>query len=146
MTSDARRASVLVVGEALVDVVTRVDGRIDEAPGGSPANVALTLGRLGHTPQLLTRLADDSRGRRVRSWLEASGVAVTAVEAPRTATATARLNAHGSADYEFDLEWALAGAVVTTADIVHTGSIAALMEPERRMLYASSTNCGQSRS
>lgn len=126
---DARPASILVVGEALVDVVTRFDGQVDEAPGGSPANVALTLGRLGHAPQLLTRLAHDSHGRAVLSWLEASGVEVLAVGASRTATATARLDAEGSATYDFDIEWSLAGAVVPTADIVHTGSIAALMEP-----------------
>lgn len=129
MTSDPNHVSVLIVGESLVDVVTRFDGRTDEAPGGSPANVALTLGRLGHAPRLLTRIGDDSRGRTVVSWLEASGVDVTAVQAPRTATATAQLNAQGSAHYQFDLEWDLAGAVVNTADIVHTGSIAALMEP-----------------
>ena len=129
MTSDAARASVLVVGEALVDVVTRLDGRVDEAPGGSPANVALTLGRLGLAPKLLTRLADDRRGREVRSWLEASGVDVAAVRAQRTATAWAHLNTEGSATYVFDLEWGLEGATVASAGIVHTGSIAALIEP-----------------
>ena len=49
---------VLVVGEALIDVVHRADGTIDENPGGSPANVALTLGRLGDRPVLVTALGD----------------------------------------------------------------------------------------
>lgn len=129
MISNGDATTVLVIGEALVDVVTRRDGRVDEAPGGSPANVALALGRLGHEPRLLTRLADDARGRAVRGWLEASGVTVTAVHAPRTATATARLDADGSATYQFDIEWSLDGAAVGDADIVHTGSIAALMPP-----------------
>ncbi|MCR1982067.1 hypothetical protein NSA53_07415, partial [Cellulosimicrobium cellulans] len=44
-TADNRH--VLVVGEALVDVVHRADGSVAEHPGGSLANVALTLGRLG---------------------------------------------------------------------------------------------------
>lgn len=122
---------IVVIGEALVDVVARPDGRVEETPGGSPANVALTLARLGHAPQLLTSLADDAHGRTVRSWLERSGVEVTAVRASKTPTATARLDANGSATYEFDLHWSLADAVVERAGVVHTGSIAALVEPGR---------------
>jgi fructokinase len=65
----------------------------------------------------------------VRSWLEESGVDVEAVTAARTATASAHLNAEGAATYVFDLEWSLEGATGTGAGIVHTGSIAALIEP-----------------
>ncbi|HEX5858581.1 MAG TPA: carbohydrate kinase [Microbacterium sp.] len=122
-------ARVVVVGEALVDIVHRADGTVDEAPGGSPANVALTLGRLGRSPRLLTRLADDAHGRAVRAWLEASGVAVDAVDAPRTATATAHLDAAGAATYDFDIEWALGAASIADADVLHVGSVAALLEP-----------------
>lgn len=120
---------VLVIGEALVDVVSRDGGQVDAAPGGSAANVALTLGRLGHTPRLLTALGDDPHGRAVLAWLAQSGVEVTAVAVPRTATATARLDAAGSATYEFDLAWDLPTVPPVAAGIVHTGSIAALLPP-----------------
>ena len=50
-----RMLRLLVVGEALVDIVQRADGSVEEAPGGSPANTALALGRLGRRPTLLTR-------------------------------------------------------------------------------------------
>lgn len=126
------RTHVLVIGEALVDIVHRSDGRIDEAPGGSPANVALALGRLGDSPRLLTQLGDDAHGRRVREWLEESNVEIVAAPAPRTATATAHLDASGSARYEFDITWALDSTTGVSADgvsIVHTGSIAALLAP-----------------
>ena len=43
---------VLVVGEALVDVVPDRDGNPQDLPGGSPANVAITLGRLGRDVRL----------------------------------------------------------------------------------------------
>lgn len=120
-----------MVGEALVDLVQRVDGSVDEAPGGSPANVALTLGRLGRHPQLLTSLGDDARGRTVRAWLEESGVQVSAATATgqRTSTATARLDAVGSATYEFDLGWAVDVDLAGEADVVHVGSIATVLEP-----------------
>lgn len=36
-----------VVGESLVDIFEGRDGRRTEVPGGSPANVALGLARLG---------------------------------------------------------------------------------------------------
>ena len=132
----APTARVFVIGEALVDIVHRATGAVDEAPGGSPANTALALGRLGRRPTLVTSLGEDDRGRRVRRWLEGSDVEVVAVRAARTATATARLDAAGAASYEFHLEWdlgseaaQLADRVAATADVLHVGSVAAVLEP-----------------
>ncbi len=87
-------ADVLVVGEALVDIVQRPGAEPVELPGGSCANVALALGRLGHRPRLATVLADDDRGEVLRRWLAASEVAVeaTAPRTGRTSTAAAVLD------------------------------------------------------
>ena len=126
MSSAAR---VLVVGEALVDLVQRADGSRHEAPGGSPANVALTLGRLGRHPLLLTSLGDDDRGRTVRAWLAASDVRVTGAGVGRTSTATAVLDASGAASYEFDLAWDVDTALAEAAEVLHVGSVATVLEP-----------------
>jgi fructokinase len=123
---------VLVVGEALVDVVARPDGSIEEHPGGSPANMALGLARLGRETHLLTRLGNDDRGDRVRAHLEASGVRLVegSVVAGPTSVARAVLDADGSATYEFDLEWALPHVRLPAEPLaVHTGSIAAVLQP-----------------
>lgn len=120
---------VLVIGEALVDVVHRADGSIDEAPGGSPANVALTLGRLGRHPTLLTSIGDDDAGGVVRRWLDAAGVTVCACRSERTSVAVAHLDAEGSARYEFAIDWSIDADGAPPADVVHLGSIAALIEP-----------------
>lgn len=120
---------VLVVGEALIDVVRRADGRTEEIPGGSPANVAITLGRLGRSPRLLTALGEDGHGLALRDWLAESGVEVAHAAIPRTATATAELDAAGAATYVFDIEWSLSGATAEAADLVHIGSIAGVLEP-----------------
>ena len=130
-TADDRH--VLVVGEALVDVVHRADGSVDEHPGGSLANVALTLGRLGRDARLATWLGQDERGAAIRAWLDESAVTLTpgSTDADRTSVATARLDAHGAATYQFDLEWRVpAGTAPGTGTLaVHTGSIAAVLEP-----------------
>ena len=120
---------VLVVGEALVDVVHRADGSIDESPGGSPANVALALGRLGRRPRLLTSLGEDAHGRTVRAWLEASDVVLEGAPAARTSTAIAHLDALGAASYEFAIDWQIESDGVEAADALHVGSIAATLEP-----------------
>ncbi|SDR88133.1 fructokinase [Paraoerskovia marina] len=120
---------VVVVGEALVDVVHRTDGSVEELPGGSPANVAITLGRLGRSPRLATCLGDDERGRTVRAWLGESDVEVLATPVGRTSTARAHLDADGAATYDFDLAWDLGAGVVPAGDVLHVGSIAALLEP-----------------
>lgn len=120
---------VLVVGEALVDIVHRADGSIDESPGGSPANVALALGRLERRPRLLTSIGDDRRGQTVRRWLETSGVLVQGGTATRTSTAVAHLDALGAAGYEFDIDWRIEADGIERADALHLGSIAATLEP-----------------
>jgi len=124
--------AVLVIGEALVDVVHRADGTSAEHPGGSPLNVAIGLARLGRDTLLLTRLGEDARGRSVLRHLQASGVRLVAgsVLPVTTATAAATLAADGSASYAFDLHWELGEAALPTAPLaVHTGSIAAVLEP-----------------
>ena len=122
----------LVIGEALVDAVRKPDGTQTAHPGGSPANVAFGLARLGRTVELLTSLGDDAYGTLVRDHVESSGAIVAAATAAlRTSVATANLDEHGVATYEFDLEWALPEESTTLPDplVVHTGSIAAVLEP-----------------
>ncbi|MFI7588573.1 carbohydrate kinase [Spongisporangium articulatum] len=123
---------ILVIGEALVDVVVPPDGAVAEHPGGSPANVALGLARLGRSVDLLTRIGKDERGRDVAAHLERSGVRLApgSVVDARTSTATARLDPDGVASYEFDLLWDLPpDARAGDVDAVHTGSIAAAVGP-----------------
>ena len=55
MTADRDPVDVLVIGEAIMDIVRDGD-TTREYPGGSPANVALGLGRLGINTALLTDL------------------------------------------------------------------------------------------
>ena len=130
---------VVVVGEALVDVVPGPDGRRRELPGGSPANVAVTLARLGRPTHLLTTLGRDARGDAVRRWLTAAGVTVHATEPRdgRTSVAEVVLQADRSAHYRFDLTWdlpeeALAASGVGTAAapaVLHVGSVATVLDP-----------------
>ncbi|HST86527.1 MAG TPA: carbohydrate kinase [Kineosporiaceae bacterium] len=123
---------VLVIGEALVDIVSAPGQSAVEHAGGSPANVALGLSRLGVGTRLLTRIGSDERGQLIRNHLEASGVHLVdgSVTAEPTSTATARLDPVGVASYEFDLHWALPpNADTGDARAVHTGSIAATLPP-----------------
>ncbi|HEX3003198.1 MAG TPA: carbohydrate kinase [Angustibacter sp.] len=128
-------APVLVVGESLVDVVVRegVEGaeRVERHVGGSPANVAIGLGRLGHDVTLATCLGRDADGDLVRARLTHDGVRLVegSASAARTSTATAYLDANGSATYQFDLVWDLLPVDVSGAGHVHTGSIAAALMP-----------------
>ncbi len=129
----------LVIGEALIDIVES-DGRIvGEFVGGSPLNVAVGLGRLGRGVDFLTHIAEDDRGKRIIEYVENSGVQLVSgsTGASRTPTAVATLDAAGSAHYQFDIDWQLAGTPeVATPLLVHTGSIATVLEPGCRATAA----------
>lgn len=98
----------LVLGESLVDIVATADGAV-EHPGGSAANAAVALARLGRPVRFATALGDDAHGTLLRDHLAADGVRLAAdpVVLPRTATARATLDATGAATYEFDIAWRL---------------------------------------
>lgn len=128
--------SVLVVGEALVDVVQRRNGVIDRHAGGSPANVAVGLARLAHDVVLATRVGSDDDGALIRRHLEADGVRLAAgsLVPGRTSTATALLDEAGAATYVFDLDWRLPDVDLSGARHVHVGSIGAALPPGREVV------------
>ncbi len=123
----------VVVGEALVDLVGQRGGRTLAAhPGGSPANVALGLARLGVPVTLKTRLGRDAFGDMVLAHLQASGVRVDggADDEVSTSLAIAMLAA-GIATYDFRIVWDiehLAPLPVETR-CLHSGSLATVLPP-----------------
>ncbi len=136
---EERRA--LVIGEALVDVVRHAGRAVPDAsiedsehPGGSPANVALTLARLGRGVDLLTWFARDRFGELLVRHLTASGLEIVPGSdgAERTSSAVARIADDGAATYDFDVTWQVPDSWTAPAAaplVVHTGSIAAVLEP-----------------
>jgi fructokinase len=130
-------ARVLVVGEALVDVVRR-DGEDVVHPGGSPLNVAVGLQRLGVPTTLHSAFGADSHGVAIAQHLEASDVSVTTstVGDRPTSVALATLGADGAATYTFSIDWdpAVPDIADGSFDAVHTGSIGAALEPGATMV------------
>jgi fructokinase len=123
----------VVVGEALVDLVGQRGGRTFSAhPGGSPANVALGLARLGVPVTLKTRLGRDAFGDMILAHLEASGVVVDggAGERAKTTVAIATLAA-GIASYDFRIDWDVESLEPLPVETrcLHTGSLATVLPP-----------------
>lgn len=125
------RIDLLVIGECVADIV-RLPGAADQVhPGGSPANVAYGLARLGHGVTLLTQLGPDADGRQIRDHLAGAGVEVRTdgATAP-TPSAAVTLDGAGQAAYTFEITWTLGPVSLEQPPRhVHTGSIAAVMEP-----------------
>jgi fructokinase len=122
----------VVVGEALVDLVGQRGGRTLAAhPGGSPANVALGLARLGAAVTLMTQLGRDALGEMIRSHLQASGVAVDGGAGDGSTSLAIATLAAGIASYDFRIDWdpgPLAPLPVETR-CLHTGSLATVLAP-----------------
>ncbi|MDP9845989.1 carbohydrate kinase family protein [Streptosporangium lutulentum] len=109
-------------------------------PGGSPANTAVALSRLGTSTRFLGRISRDSFGAQFRAHLGASGVdltgCVTAGEPSTLAVAT--LDESGQAVYTFYAEgsadWQWTAAELTAERLgdvscLHTGSLALVRAP-----------------
>ncbi|WP_309712743.1 carbohydrate kinase [Pseudolysinimonas sp.] len=123
---------VLVVGEALVDIVRR-DGADAVHPGGSPLNVAVGLQRLEVSSTLHSSFGTDEHGVAIARHLEASGVTITpgTIRDRPTSVALATIDAAGTAGYAFSIDWDPAPLEVAagTIDALHVGSIGAALEP-----------------
>ena len=114
-------------------------------PGGSPANVAVGLARLGVPARMLARIADDMLGRRLRDHLAANDVDLSHVVAAteQTSMAMVALGADGGPTYDFriagtaDWQWTsdeLKGALDGPVVALHSGSLALTMQPGAAVL------------
>ena len=128
--------AALVIGESLVDVV-RGAGTHTDYPGGSAANVAVALARLGRPTWLATSFAQDEYGALLAGHLSRNDVRLAgdprAVE--RSSSAVATLDPSGAASYAFDLDWQLNAVQLPEGVdpvVVHACSIAAVLAPGLR--------------
>jgi fructokinase len=96
---------ILVIGEALIDLIGRGDQSYEAVVGGANANVALALAVRGERQAFLGRISDDGFGRLIRDHLASHGVnldlAISASE--QTSLAVATINEDGVATYSFYL-------------------------------------------
>lgn len=121
-------------------MVGEPDGRYRPVPGGSPANVAVALARLGAPTELLARLGTGVFGAIVREHLIRNDVGLShAVEATEPATlAVVTLDTTGLPDYDFyvtgtaDWGWRpgeLPDELPDSASALCTGSLAIALAP-----------------
>jgi fructokinase len=126
--------NTVVIGEALVDLAWRTgSARVSPHPGGSPANVAVGLRRLGRQATLMTCWGDDPPGELVRAHLDSTGVEVHRLNSASGRTTIALAYLHettGSARYDFLATWDPVDIPIPPqTTLIHTGSLAAVIEP-----------------
>ncbi len=139
-------ASVMVCGEAVMDLVPGPDSQgrngatYRALPGGSPANTAVALARLGVPTYFCGRLSSDALGDRLYSHLEANGVRMRFVlRRPEPSTlAMVDLQRDGSANYSLyvqgtsDFQWTsqeLPNDLPAEISVLHVGSLALALAP-----------------
>lgn len=138
---------IVVCGEALVDLLPAVCGGSRgyvPRPGGSPANVAVGLARLGAPAAWFGRLSTDPFGSRLHERFTTEEVDLRwARRGPEpTALALVELDARGHPEYSFwwsgtadrllvedDLPRDLDGARGGRAEAVHVGSVSLALPP-----------------
>lgn len=133
-------ATIVVAGEALIDLIVASDGRISAIPGGGPYNTARTIARLGGDVAFLGRLSSDRFGRTLRAALTADGVGLDLVSATDdpTTLAVAELDGQGTASYRFYVDGTSApgltqedAATSPGHDLaaLHIGTLGLVLEP-----------------
>ncbi len=133
--------TIAVIGEVLVDLVwpTGTD-RLTPHAGGSPANVALGLHRLGRPVTLATCWGDDPPGTLISAHLAATGVPVRRLRSAsgRSTVALAYVDAaNGSATYDFLPAWDPTDIPLDPdVTLLHTGSLATVLAPGAEQVLA----------
>jgi fructokinase len=137
---------VAVAGECVVDLVAD-GGAYVPLPGGSPANVAVGLARLGVPTRMIARVGADPFGRTLRDHLVRNGVGTeTVVAAPEpSSVAFVHHDADGVPMFDLRIEgtadWLWTEAETARLDgeelaALHVGSLALVMPPGANVLAA----------
>ena len=142
--------NIIAHGELLIDFVPTVTGvtlieapAFIKAPGGAPANVAVSLARLGESVGFMGQVGDDAFGHFLAQTLSENKVNISALKfsrEARTALAFVSLKADGDRDFMFyrnpsaDMLYAptdVDEAAVRACKVFHFGSISLIGEPSR---------------
>ncbi len=137
---------VVVAGEALIDLIHKVDGTEEVRAGGGPFNTARALARLGVPAAYLGRLSTDEHGRHLARLLEEDGVGLGLVNIGPEPTTIARayVDATGTARFEFEFEATSAPALTAemvpsrfegSVDALHVGTLGLVFEPLATTLH-----------
>ena len=139
-SKDHAQQRVLLVGEALVDLIEEGDGRYLPCLGGSVFNVGLALARLQVSPVYLNRFSQDHWGQSFAGRALGEGLLLSPLgsSALPTSLAVVRVGPNGQPEYSFyregvaDRDW-LAGDLLSEVraspeDVLHTGGLALLPE------------------
>ena len=111
MTAQRDEASVICIGEVLVDIfaeaqdgegcdIARAD-RFRPLLGGAPANAAVALARQGCSSALLARVGDDGFGAFLRGALRREGVDVALIESATARTGLAFVSRDATGERAF---------------------------------------------
>jgi fructokinase len=127
---------IVVVGEALVDLVIELDATVSAALGGAPFNTARTCGRLGATVAFVGAVSDDRFGATIAARLDDDRVSTELLQrvSVPTTLAAAELDAGGAATYRFYTESTSApalraAALPTTTETLFAGGLGLVLAP-----------------
>ncbi|WP_033541260.1 carbohydrate kinase family protein [Planococcus sp. CAU13] len=143
--------SLLSIGEILIDFIPQQKGMalkevvsFERVPGGAPANVAVTVARLGGNASLITKLGVDAFGDFLLERLTESGVGTDKIfrtKEANTGLAFVSLREDGERDLSFyrnpsaDLLLAASDIVAewfSQGDILHFGSVDLVESPMKQ--------------
>lgn len=138
---------LLAVGEAIVDLISRNEiNSLSEAtcfcryPGGSPANIASYVAKLGGKSALIAKVGTQAFGQFLKAELQKSGVLTDyLIMDPRVQTTTifiSRTSGTADSDARRDADYHLEPAeipevAIKRAKIIHASAFALSREPSR---------------
>ena len=147
MASEDSSGTIVVGGEALVDVVVGDSDELRGHAGGGPYNVARTIGRLERPVTFLGRISTDRLGQRLCRELTDDGVRLDSVvrtsdpttlalvETDGAGVATYRFYTEGTATPGLTADDALA-ALPDDIAMLHVGTLGLVLEPIAEALEA----------
>lgn len=131
---------IICFGEVLWDMLP--SGKI---PGGAPMNVAFHLNQFGWTPQMISKVGNDSLGKELLDFLRSKNISTSLIQidpAVETGTVQVELDELGFPSYEIsdqvaydflDFDETLEKAVLDT-DVIIFGTLAVRHEKSRKTL------------
>lgn len=143
------KSKVFCIGELLIDFICKdnidlINGiNYEKKAGGAPANVAVTISKLGNKAYFLGQIGNDSFGKFLLNTLEEYDINTDMVEVEgNTTLAFVSINSNGERDFEFkrgsdgDYNFSKIDlSKISNKDIIHFGSATAFLEGRLKETY-----------